>query len=291
VVIAVIGALPLRAFHSESRFSLLKTLWQSFTAPFAPVTFWHVIVADYLTSLAKTFSDLQLTFCISASILNRDQTGDPYERTTDLWNNYYSECSNGTWNALMLALPFWLRLMQCFRVYSETKEQKNLWNALKYSTAFPLVYAGYLRKQSPSLAHDRFFVLCAIVQSSYCFIWDVLMDWGLPMRARHDMEGIMGWKWRTPLVITRSKLVYVLLCVFNLSLRFIWALSIFGGVPGRGFGMFFFEVVEMLRRTVWAVFRVEWEMVAKIYFKDPTQIPGAASDEEEEMEPLTMEKP
>ena len=27
-----------------------------------------------------------------------------------------------------------------------TTRQKNLWNALKYSTAFPLVYAGYLRK-------------------------------------------------------------------------------------------------------------------------------------------------
>ena len=30
-------------------------------APLAPVTFWHVIVADYLTSLAKAFSDLQVS--------------------------------------------------------------------------------------------------------------------------------------------------------------------------------------------------------------------------------------
>ena len=34
-------------------------------------------------------------------------------------------------------------------VYSVTREQKNLWNALKYSTAFPLVYAGYLKKHHP----------------------------------------------------------------------------------------------------------------------------------------------
>jgi len=110
------------------------------------VTFWHVIVADYLTSLAKTFSDLQLTACITYAIVQRDQSGAAYETTTNLWNEHHGQCSMGYGNALMLALPFWWRLMQCFKVYSQTGEQKNLWNALKYSTAFPLVYAGYLRK-------------------------------------------------------------------------------------------------------------------------------------------------
>ena len=60
---------------------------------------------------------------------------------------------------------------------------------------------------------------------------------------------------REPRLITRSKLVYVLLCVFDLLLRFVWALAVFGGVPSRGAGMLFFECVEVLRRTVWAVRR------------------------------------
>ena len=68
-VMVGLGCLPCRAFHADSRFSLLKALWESLIAPLAPVTFWHVIVADYLTSLAKTFSDLQLTGCISAAIV------------------------------------------------------------------------------------------------------------------------------------------------------------------------------------------------------------------------------
>jgi len=55
------------------------------------------------------------------------------------------------------------------------------------------------------------------------------------------------------------------ICAGDLVLRFIWALSIFGGVPGRGFGMFFFEVVELARRTVWAVFRIEWEVIVKVH--------------------------
>lgn len=43
----------------------------------------------------------------------------------------------------------------------------------RYATAFPLVCAGYLRRHSPSPFHDRLFILAALVQSSYCLIWDV----------------------------------------------------------------------------------------------------------------------
>ena len=100
-----------------------------------------------------------------------------------------------------------------------------------------------------------------VIQSAYTFIWDVLMDWGLPAREPRGC----GVAMRQPLLITSSKAVYIVLCFFNLSLRFIWTLSIFGAVSGRGAGMFFFEIVEVLRRTVWAVFRIEWEVVCKVY--------------------------
>ena len=47
---------------AHGRASLLRTLIESLCAPFAPVTFWHVIVADYATSMAKALG------AISASI-------------------------------------------------------------------------------------------------------------------------------------------------------------------------------------------------------------------------------
>jgi hypothetical protein len=51
--------------------------------------------------------------------------------------------------------------------------------------------------------------------------------------------------------------------VFNCALRFVWAASVFGHHPveQRGAGMFFFEVFEILRRVVWAVFRIENEYI------------------------------
>lgn len=60
-----------------------------------------------------------------------------------------------------------------------------------------------------------------------------------------------------PQLITQNKGLYALLCAFNLCLRFIWALSLFGIASSPGGGMFFLESVEILRRTVWAIFRIE----------------------------------
>ena len=117
--VLALGAMPLRAFHHEARLSLLRALYESVTAPLGPVTFWHVIVADYLTSLAKTFGDVQLTACISWSIF-RGERGDEHVRTSELWGRHHAACNQSSLNALMLALPFWWRLMQCCKVYGQT---------------------------------------------------------------------------------------------------------------------------------------------------------------------------
>ena len=120
------------------------------------------------------------------------------------------------------------------------------------------------------------------------------MDWGLFRHANlgglypgEKGSACCGAKpavcaMREPLLISRSKLLHVMLCVFDLLLRFVWALSVFGGVPSRGVGMLFFECVEILRRTVWAVFRIEWEVVAKVMYPAGTyQVIGSMSSIEE----------
>ena len=70
----------------------------------------------------------------------------------------------------------------------------------------------------------------------------------------------------------------------------------FGGVAGRGAGMFFFEAVEILRRTVWAIFRIEWEVVVKVYSSSYGAVPlqSATSDDSgalssDETQPIAKE--
>ena len=81
---------------------------------------------------------------------------------------------------------------------------------------------------------------------------------------RRNPRSALGWSLRSELLIRNSASTYGLLCAFNLALRFVWALTLMGYAASPGGGMFFLEAVEILRRTVWAVFRIEWEYIAKV---------------------------
>jgi len=110
--------------------------------------------------------------------------------------------------------------------------------------------------------------LTAVVQSSATFAWDLFMDWGLFKKRRGALLcGLFepdAMREPKSLVFRRRSDAFVYaaygaLCLFNFGLRFAWALAVFGHVSTRGLGMLNFELAEIARRTVWAVFRIEWE--------------------------------
>lgn len=61
----------------------------------------------------------QLTACISSSILHAPSSENGrYIRSVELWEAHHEQCAGTIANAVMLALPFWWRLMQCLKVSS-----------------------------------------------------------------------------------------------------------------------------------------------------------------------------
>ena len=227
------------------------------------------MISTQATSMAKALGDVHVTGCVAwyAGI------SPAYSHlTTDthgvFWEETRGACVTSELNAWALALPFWCRLFQCLSVLRRTGEPKNFWNAVKYATAFPLVYAGYLDRLAPTDQTRRLVVLTACVQSSATFAWDLCMDWGLFKKRRGGLLcGIFEVdQMREPKSLVFSKrsdmfiyAAYAGLVLFNFSLRFAWALAVFGHVSTRGMGMLSFEVAELARRTVWALFRIEWE--------------------------------
>ena len=74
---------------------------------------------------------------------------------------------------------------------------------------------GFLRRRAPSPLHDRAFVLAAIVQSSYCFVWDIHMDRAPPRPGRGShrvprarvVRASAPTRWRAlPLTLARGAL-------------------------------------------------------------------------------------
>lgn len=71
-------------------------------------------------------------------------------------------CSDASWIIpLGLAMPYAWRLIQCIRVYLDTGARPQLFNALKYSTAFPVSFedSGYVLLATVSKYVADFFIV------------------------------------------------------------------------------------------------------------------------------------
>ena len=264
--------------YPEARVGLVRAIRDSLASPFSPVTFWHVLVADYATSLAKALADVQITACVVVSFFAAGGglvsptrvalTRSGGASLSDaIFETYKAECSRSVANALCLALPFWCRFAQCSRSFADTGGKKHVVNALKYCSAFPLIIIGFMEKRADPLdleslaRYRKIIVVAAVVNSSFSFFWDVVVDWGLlrPKR-RNVIFGSLGLN-RSGVAVA---LGYAALLSFNLATRFAWAATVFSKTNNTlPRTMFLLEAIEVLRRTVWAIFRIEHEYISR----------------------------
>lgn len=94
---------------------------------------------------------------------------------------------NFTYRPIVNCLPAWFRFAQCLRRYRDSKEAfPHLVNAGKYSTTFLVVIFATLRSYHASSYTSTFdnpyticWLLSSFLASTYAYIWDIKMDWGL----------------------------------------------------------------------------------------------------------------
>ncbi|GLE03319.1 hypothetical protein PINS_up012209 [Pythium insidiosum] len=101
-----------------------------------------------------------------------------------------------------------------------------------------------------------FFLLCAVFNSLYSFLWDVIMDWGLgqpglPRRVmflRHQL-------------LYRPRVLYYVVIAVDFVLRILWVTKWWDwellGVDFKMLSM----IAEVLRRCMWNFVRVEWQCI------------------------------
>merc|ERR1711988_1169580 len=97
-------------------------------------------------------------------------------------------------------LPFLIRARQCLicarNAKDSTERVLHFTNTAKYCTAFPVITFATLYAMSGSETgfQDHFEVFwgfSAVVNATFSFLWDLVMDWGLlhvPQRPRCDPE-------------------------------------------------------------------------------------------------------
>eukprot|EP00257_Ricinus_communis_P014907 XP_015572702.1 SPX and EXS domain-containing protein 1 isoform X1 [Ricinus communis] len=241
---------PFDIFYLSSRYYLLRTLWR-IVFPLQAITFSDFFLADILTSMSKVFSDLECSVC---RMVHR-------QVATIAWFEADSVCgSHSVAIPLILVLPYIFRLFQCLRQYKDTREKTSLFNALKYSTAVPVIFLSALKYHVFPDRWTSFYrplwLLSSVLNSLYSFYWDVTRDWDLSCFTR-------VFKFNKPnvcsYILYGRKWVYFWVIGSNLILRCTWTYKLSAHLRHNYLTVFAITALEMVRRFQWVFFRVENE--------------------------------
>ncbi|XWS32248.1 hypothetical protein CRYUN_Cryun23aG0144000 [Craigia yunnanensis] len=155
VAVALVLMFPFDIFYLSSCYFLLRSLWR-------------------IALPLQVFSDLERSVC---QMVHR-------QVATIAWFEADSVCSSHSVAIpLVLDIPYIWRLMQCLQQYKDTKEKATLFNALKYSTAVPVIFLSALKyhvlPDRWTYVYRRLWLFSSVVNSLYSFYWDVTHDWDL----------------------------------------------------------------------------------------------------------------
>lgn len=80
-------------------------------------------------------------------------------------------------------MPYAWRLCQCIRTWKDTGNTGQLLNAVKYSTAFPVIILSAVNFQVTEESWNQFWkplwLFAAFLNSAYSFYWDTERDWDI----------------------------------------------------------------------------------------------------------------
>ncbi|KAF1899802.1 hypothetical protein Lal_00019934 [Lupinus albus] len=237
------------------------------------ISFSDFFLADILTSMAKVFSDLERSVC---RMVHR-------QVATIAWLEADSVCgSHSIAIPLALVLPYLFRLNQCLRQYKDTGEKTALLNALKYSTAVPVIFLSALKyhvfPERWTNLYRPLWLMAAVVNSLYSFYWDLARDW--------DLSGFTRiFKFSKPHLLTHlvhgRRWVYFWVIGSNLVLRCTWTYKLSAHLRHNHLTVFTIASLEIFRRFQWIFFRIENEW-NKMNFKAHVQLSADVTPNEED---------
>lgn len=222
--------LPFPIIYLSSRKWFLKTIFNIFTPGFRKVYFKDFFITDLLISLTFFWTSLYVTTCFYAS----SATFECFPRQS--W-----------FTPVLICIPFYIRFIQCIRKYYDQKKENTsriqLWNAGKYLVATMSVFASQLNVFTKFFSSTVIWIIVALFSTVYSFFWDFEID----------------WKVRSKDKLLPKKVMYGTV-VANLFLRLNWTLSISTFLLfDQTLLSFFFGCLEVFRRYMWALFRLELE--------------------------------
>jgi EXS family len=257
-----------------------------------PIPFVDVYFADAMCSLSKVFFDMGMLLHM-LSHYPEPVPPSPHNIVIP------SACA---------AMPYLIRARQCLvmhtvgRLKNDPKRQQHVQNAIKYSTSlWPLFLSAYQKCITPEKADalEPLLIVLLTINASYSLYWDIVMDWGM-MQSPEKIAQVVGSFGAFPAesvekpadcthVLLRPRLrfglwISLVILVTDVVLRFSWTLRFYHALfPSGDSFVLFTQFLEVFRRSLWNLLRVEWENL-----KQQTERADKedVSDEDEEKAPF-----
>jgi len=242
----------------ELRSYTRRLLYNCFTPLVRPVGFADFFFADILCSLAKSLSDLERVVC---SVRHRVM----------LIHTAAGKCGDRSiMIPVVLIIPSAIRLLQCLRQFADTREPKCLYNAFKYTSAFPVIIISGFRH---FIDHDDWvffwrplWIGFCVFNTCFSFYWDIKHDWGLSLLGggapRRPGENFpFGLRERR---IYGAPKVYYRAIWLNFFLRISWTYKLASHLRHHSAVLWLVTAAEITRRFQWSLFRVEVEYLRRL---------------------------
>jgi hypothetical protein len=202
-------------------------LGQVLAAPWYPVAFRDGYIGDLLTSLVRVMIPMCFSFAylIMSALSWVSNDLRLAASTSNLWwqdSMIYKVILEPS----IILFPLWIRLLQCLR---RSVESGNRWphmaNALKYTSAIAVISFGTFR---PYVRTNPVWIASFICATVYQYTWDLTMDWGILVwsSSRDASEFSIGCLALRKTRLLGPAMVYLLVALGNLVLRFAWTLTL-----------------------------------------------------------------
>ncbi|KAK2593723.1 Xenotropic and polytropic retrovirus receptor 1 [Conoideocrella luteorostrata] len=244
-ITAAIIFFPGPALSHKSRKWFVYAHWRLLLAGLYPVEFRDFFLGDMYCSLTYSMANVELFFCLYAN----------------QWDDLQQCNSNHSrlMGFFMTLPPIW-RFFQCVRRYKDTRNVfPHLVNGGKYIMTIISAVMLSLYRIHNTPTNLALYIVFSVINGVYVSIWDLFMDFSLlQTESRHwGLRDILALKYRWP---------YYFIMIVDPILRFAWIFyAIFThDTQHSTTASFFVSFVEILRRGMWALFRVENEHCANV---------------------------
>eukprot|EP00928_Gymnodinium_smaydae_P008914 TRINITY_DN13292_c0_g2_i1.p1 TRINITY_DN13292_c0_g2~~TRINITY_DN13292_c0_g2_i1.p1 ORF type:complete len:750 (-),score=90.13 TRINITY_DN13292_c0_g2_i1:282-2483(-) len=261
---------------------LVVAVWSPFSS--TGVQTLDAYIGDVLTSLIKPIHEAAYSTCFFV-------TGEfmlPLGAQGACRAYWYSKIRN--WPSVVLLLfPNVLRICQNLRILVKTrKRHPHLTNTCKYVAGLLVSLFGLVHQRP--VAHHWFYycwLVCFVGSTLYAFLWDVFMDWVLVAASRSCLcIPLTSCRLRKKRLFDDTWL-YGFATIADFFLRFFGTYTLlpkasvlFNDKWAAGLS-FWAEILEVLRRSLWSVFKMEWMQISYVVAQfQPGGLPEPSSKSE-----------